>query len=133
MSISRLSLTAFCPKIGLNDTKSLFNSNDNEPLSQSQNSIIEISNDFFCLCCCLTSLSTIFQPCRDGATASKVLPVLSGSKVSCATTQHGRGSFQTPYPTLRSPTLYHLATALPLSEISIATTTITKFQNLMVR
>ena len=35
------------------------------------------------------SQSTIFQSCRDGATASWVIPVLSGSKVSCSRTQHG--------------------------------------------
>ena len=39
------------------------------------------------------SQSTIFQSCQDGATASWVLQVLSGSKVSCSRTQHGGGNF----------------------------------------
>ena len=43
-----------------------------------------------------TSQSTIFQSCRDCATASWVLPVLSGSKVSCSSTQHGGGRLRTP-------------------------------------
>ena len=34
----------------------------------------------------LRSQSTIFQLCRDGATASLVLPVLSGIKLSCSRT-----------------------------------------------
>ena len=45
---------------------------------------------FVCLCCGLTSQSTIFPSCRDEATAFWVLPVLSGSKVSCSRIQHGR-------------------------------------------
>ena len=40
-------------------------------------------------------------------------PVLSGSKVSCSRTQHGGGRSRTPDLSLRSPTLYHWATALP--------------------
>ena len=40
-------------------------------------------------------------------------PVLSGSKVSCSRTQHGGGRFRAPDLSLRSPTLYHWATALP--------------------
>ena len=62
---------------------------------------------FFCLCRGLTSQSTIFQSCWDGATASWVLPVLSGSKVSCSRTQHGGGRFRSPDLSLLSPTLYH--------------------------
>ena len=50
-----------------------------------------------------------FQSCRGGATASWVLSVLSGSKVSCSRTQQGGSRFRTP----RSSTLYHLATAPP--------------------
>ena len=41
----------------------------------------------FSLCHGLTSQSTIFQSCRDGATASWVLPVVLGSKVSCSRTR----------------------------------------------
>ena len=39
---------------------------------------------FVCSCWDLTSHSTTFQWCRDVATGSRVLPVLSGSKVSCS-------------------------------------------------
>ena len=34
--------------------------------------------------------------------------------MSCSRTQHGGGRFRTPDLSLRSPTLYHWATALPL-------------------
>ena len=44
------------------------------------------------------------------------LPVLSGSKVSCSRTQHGGGRSRTPDLSLRSPTLYHWATALPFNK-----------------
>ena len=47
------------------------------------------------------------------------LPVLSGSKVSCSRTQHGGGRFRTPDLSLRSPTLYHWATALPQSSQTV--------------
>ena len=52
------------------------------------------------------SKSTIFQSCRDGATASWVLPVLSGNKVSCSRTQHGGGGFRTPDLSFRNQMLY---------------------------
>ena len=39
----------------------------------------DLGQEFVCLCLGLTSQSTIFQSCWDGATASWVLPVLSGS------------------------------------------------------
>ena len=41
------------------------------------------------------------------------LPVLSGSKVSCSRTQQCGGRSRTPDLSLRNPTLYHWATALP--------------------
>ena len=54
----------------------------------------------------LTSQSTIFQSCRDGATTSWALPVLKLSKVSCSRTQHSGGRFLTPDLSLQSLTLY---------------------------
>ena len=102
---STVSQSAFCSEIRFNDTKqkkSLFHSNDTElvfffalPFSQSQSSITEISNDFVCLCLGLTSQ---FSHVGKKATASWVLPVLSGSKVSCSMTQHGGGGFRIPDP-----------------------------------
>ena len=60
--------------------------------------------------CCLFLLrfnatANNFQSCRDGATASRVLPVLLGSKVSCSRTQHGGDRFRTPDHSLWSPSL----------------------------
>ena len=52
-----------------------------------------------------------FQSCWDGATASWVLPVLSGSKVSCSRTQHGGIRFRNPDLSLRTPMPYHCITA----------------------
>ena len=70
---------------------------------------------FVCLCWGLTSQSTIFQSYRDGGTASWVInQYFRGGKVSCSRTQHGGGRFRTPDLSLRSPTLYHWATALPV-------------------
>ena len=54
-----------------------------------------------------------FQSCWDGATASCVLPILSGSKVSCSRTQQGGVRFRNPDLSLRSPMLYHCITAHP--------------------
>ena len=102
MSIQQTLLSAFAPEIGLNDTKQKnpyfipmrLNFFFALPFSQSQNSITEFSNFFACLFLLrLTSQSSIFQSCRDGATASWLLPVLSGSKVSCSRTQHDGGGF----------------------------------------
>ena len=50
-----------------------------------------------------------FQSFRNGATASWVLPVLSGNKVSCSRTQHGGGGFRPPQP------LVPESDALPMS------------------
>ena len=71
------------------------------------------SSDFFVwlLCGCWLVVLRLNVP----VTASWVIPVLSGSKVSCSRTQHGGGRFRTPDLSLRSPTLYHWATALPPS------------------
>ena len=60
------------------------------------NSLLELrmKMKFVCLCRCLMSQSTIFQSCRDGATASWVLPVLFGEKcLFFSRTQHGRGRY----------------------------------------
>ena len=58
--------------------------------------------------------STIFQSCRDGATASWLLPVVFGGvNVSCSRTQNGGCRYRTPDLSLRSRRLYHSATALP--------------------
>ena len=87
---------------------------------------------FVCLCWGLTSQSIIFQSCRDGATASWVInqyfrgvkclaqghntaavgfePPTSRSGVRHSTTEPPR---EPPDLSLRSPTLYHWATALP--------------------
>ena len=42
------------------------------------------------------SHSTIFLSCREGATASCVLPVLLGSKVSCSRTNTAEVGFERP-------------------------------------
>ena len=55
----------------------------------------------------LTPQSTIFQSCRDGATASWVLPVVSGSKVYCSRTQHVGGRIRTPRPLAPESDAYH--------------------------
>ena len=71
---------------------------------------LELVGFFVCLFACLfvlTFKSTIFQSCRDGATASWISAVLSVSKVSCSRTQHGGGRLRTPDLSLRSPPLYH--------------------------
>ena len=47
------------------------------------------------------SQSTIFQSCQEGATASWVLPVLSGSKVSFAQ-GHNTAEVGFEHPTSRS-------------------------------
>ena len=48
-------------------------------------------------CWSLTSKLTIFQSCKDGATASWVLPVLfQGVNVSCSWTQQGGGRYRDP-------------------------------------
>ena len=56
-----------------------------------------------------------FQSCRDGATASWVLPVLFWEvNVSCSRIQHGDPSEDpTPNLSLPSPTIYHQATSPP--------------------
>ena len=69
------------------------------------------------LCWGLTSQSTIFSVMS--GRSHRFLgnePVLSGSKVSCSRTHHGGGRSRTPDLSLRSPTLYHWATALPRSK-----------------
>ena len=72
---------------------------------------------FVCLCWGFTS-SDLIQPNFSvmSGRSHRFLgnkPVLSGSKVSCSRTQHGGGRYRTPDLSLRSPTLYHWATALP--------------------
>ena len=70
----------------------------------------------FCLCWGLTSQSTIFQSCRDGATASWVINQYFRG-VKCLAQGHNTAAvgFKTPDLSLWSPTLYHWATALPWS------------------
>ena len=66
----------------------------------------------FCLRWGLTSQSTIFQSCRDGAIASWVInQYFRGVKCLAQGHNTGGGRFRTPDLSLRSPTLYHWATA----------------------
>ena len=69
---------------------------------------------FVCLCWGLTSQSTIFQSCRDGATASWVINQYFRG-VKCLAQGHNTAAvgIEPPNLSLRSPTLYHWATALP--------------------
>ena len=70
---------------------------------------------FVCLCWGLTSQSTIFQSCRDGATASWVINQYFRG-VKCLAQGHNTAAVGFEPPTSRSgPTLYHWATALPAS------------------
>ena len=72
-----------------------------------------------CLGLGFSSQSTIFQSCRDGATAFCVFPVLLREvTVSFSRTQYGNLSEdQTPDLSLQSRTLYHKATAHPIDEV----------------
>ena len=67
---------------------------------------------FVCLCWGLMSQSTIFQSCRDGATASWVINQYF-RRVKCLAQGHNTAAvgFEPPDLSLRSPTLYHWATA----------------------
>ena len=58
---------------------------------------------FVCLCWGLTSQSTIFQSCRDGATASWVINQYFRGVVKCLA--QGHNTFRTPDLSLRSDTL----------------------------
>ena len=82
-------------------------------LQSEEYSVIEEYLFFFvCLYWGLTSQSTNFQSCRSNRFLGN-FGVLSECKVSCSRTQHGGGRFRTPDLSLRSPILYHWATALP--------------------
>ena len=61
---------------------------------------------YFCLCWGLTSQSTIFQSCRDRATASWVINQYFRG-VKCLAQGHNTAAIGFEPPTSRSPTLYH--------------------------
>ena len=84
--------------------------------------IIWITSSFkLFVCWGLTSQSTIFQSCRDGATASWVInQYFRGVKCLAHVSNPNHVSrYRTPDLSLRSPTLYHWATALPSFKLSI--------------